>query len=230
MPNFYAKNLARLPPVDMTHCDVSAILLELRALRAEVRSVGELKSEIVVLKSEVNRLQSRLNDNMNLDFPPLSAALPLKSAYNDTLSSKDASATSSALIVKQAVMSGALSKTARVKSCVGKASASDKLKSVRTYRELFVSRVHPMMNENAITEFVTEALQSSSVAANATDAVVQCEKLPTKYDMYASYHVSVKVSTIIFRDVIELLMSSEVWPLELLVRRFFKKRNGNSIE
>jgi len=33
LPEFHAKNLARLPPVDVSHCDVSAILLELRALR-----------------------------------------------------------------------------------------------------------------------------------------------------------------------------------------------------
>jgi len=38
LPEFHVKNLARLPPVDVSHCDVSAILLELRALRAEVRS------------------------------------------------------------------------------------------------------------------------------------------------------------------------------------------------
>ena len=38
LPEFRAKNLARLPPVDVSHCDVSAILLELHALRAEVRS------------------------------------------------------------------------------------------------------------------------------------------------------------------------------------------------
>ena len=152
--------------------------------------------------------------------------------YNVTLPSNDASATSSAQIVKQAVTSGALPKTARVKSCVGKASASDKLKTVRTYSEveLFVSRVHPSMNENAIVEFVIEALEYSSVAANANDALIQCDKLPTKYDMYTSYHVTVKVSTLIFRDVIELLMSSEVWPMGLLVKRFFKKRNVNSNE
>jgi len=188
LPTFYAKNLARLPPVDMSHCDISAILLELRALRAEVRSIGELKAEIVVLKSEVNRLQSRLNANMDSNFPPLPAAIPVNSTHNVTLPSNDASATSSAQIVKQAVTSGALRKTARVKSCVGKASASDKLKTVCTYREveLFVSHVHPSMNENAIVEFVIEALESSSVAANANDALIQCEKLPTKYDMYTS--------------------------------------------
>ena len=40
LPEFHAKILVRLPPVDVSHCDVSAILLELRALRAEVRSMG----------------------------------------------------------------------------------------------------------------------------------------------------------------------------------------------
>jgi len=38
--------LARLPPVDVSHCDVSAILLELRALRAEVRSMGQIAATV----------------------------------------------------------------------------------------------------------------------------------------------------------------------------------------
>ena len=35
-----------LPPVDVSHSDVSAILLELRALRAEVRSMGQIAATV----------------------------------------------------------------------------------------------------------------------------------------------------------------------------------------
>jgi len=31
LPTFYAVDLARLPPVDVSHCDMSAVLLELRS-------------------------------------------------------------------------------------------------------------------------------------------------------------------------------------------------------
>jgi len=46
LPEFHAKNLARLPPVDATHCDVAAILVELRALRTEVRGMSEVKKRL----------------------------------------------------------------------------------------------------------------------------------------------------------------------------------------
>jgi len=53
LPVFYAASLRRLPPVDASHCDVSAILKELQALRAEVREISDLRSEIAALKSIV---------------------------------------------------------------------------------------------------------------------------------------------------------------------------------
>jgi len=36
LPVFYATDLSRLPPVDVNHCDVSALLQEIQALRVEV--------------------------------------------------------------------------------------------------------------------------------------------------------------------------------------------------
>jgi len=36
LPVFYAIDWSRLPPTDVTHCDVSAILTELQSLRREV--------------------------------------------------------------------------------------------------------------------------------------------------------------------------------------------------
>jgi len=60
LPVFYARDLSRLPPVDVSHCDVSAILMELRALRNEVRNVSQMKGEIELLKSEVAVLKLTL--------------------------------------------------------------------------------------------------------------------------------------------------------------------------
>jgi len=46
LPEFHAKNLARLPPTDVSHCDVSAILLELRALSADVLSMSQIAATV----------------------------------------------------------------------------------------------------------------------------------------------------------------------------------------
>jgi len=51
LPTFYAVDLSRLPPVDLEHCDVSAILKELQALRQEVRELAELRAEVASLRA-----------------------------------------------------------------------------------------------------------------------------------------------------------------------------------
>jgi len=60
LPEFHAKNLARLPPVDFSHCDVSAILLELRALRAEVRSMGQIAATVETIDLSAGETQVRI--------------------------------------------------------------------------------------------------------------------------------------------------------------------------
>jgi len=49
LPQFYAVDLSRLPPVGTEYCDMSAILHELQALRAEVRQIVCLRDEISAL-------------------------------------------------------------------------------------------------------------------------------------------------------------------------------------
>lgn len=63
LPRFYAMELARLPPVYITHCDVSAILQELQSLRSEVREISNLKAEIDTLRKrseEIDQLRCEL--------------------------------------------------------------------------------------------------------------------------------------------------------------------------
>lgn len=45
LPDFFPKSIDRLPSVDITHCDVSAIMKELQALRSEVRHSSESWAE-----------------------------------------------------------------------------------------------------------------------------------------------------------------------------------------
>jgi len=69
LPIFCAVNLAKLPPVDTDHVDVSAILSELNALRREVRAVSQLREEVKQLKDEL-RDNAVLRASTDNDFPP----------------------------------------------------------------------------------------------------------------------------------------------------------------
>ena len=56
LPIFYAIELARLPAIDVSHCDISAILIELQALRAEVRDMKCLQVEVHQLRQLCHRM------------------------------------------------------------------------------------------------------------------------------------------------------------------------------
>jgi hypothetical protein len=60
LPTFVASTLSRLPLVDIKHCDISAILLELQGLRSEVRDIANVQAEVVLLQSENLRLKQEM--------------------------------------------------------------------------------------------------------------------------------------------------------------------------
>ena len=55
LPTFHAVDLARLPPVDMSHGDVSAFIREIQLLRSEVRKSALFREEIDKLQQEVRK-------------------------------------------------------------------------------------------------------------------------------------------------------------------------------
>ena len=57
LPTFVAVDLSRLPPVDATHTDVSALLQQISMLRAEVRSVALLRSELDEVRGALQELK-----------------------------------------------------------------------------------------------------------------------------------------------------------------------------
>jgi len=62
-PEFHAAKLSRLPPVDILHCDTSAILKELQGLRSEVREIRQLQLEVQELRvklQDVDELKKEL--------------------------------------------------------------------------------------------------------------------------------------------------------------------------
>jgi len=58
LPVFYAADLTRLLPVDVTHCDVAAILKELQSLRSEVRAIRQLEKEVSELREQLPRCRN----------------------------------------------------------------------------------------------------------------------------------------------------------------------------
>ena len=54
-PKYCAVNLSHVPPVDVSHCDMSVVLKELQSLRAEVRNVQNLSEEVISLQSLISK-------------------------------------------------------------------------------------------------------------------------------------------------------------------------------
>jgi len=85
LPLFYATDLSRLPPTDVNHCDMSAVLLELQALRREVRDLKPLEQEVCDLREQLSCVERCTNieryaaegmipKSIN-DFPPLTGSV-----------------------------------------------------------------------------------------------------------------------------------------------------------
>jgi prefoldin subunit 5 len=98
LPRFYAQSLARLPPVDVSHCDVSAILKELQALRSEVRQSTDLQSqmrselrELKDLREEINALKSTVNQLTSASPLPLTNLIAEVDSVKDVVSVLQAS-------------------------------------------------------------------------------------------------------------------------------------------
>jgi len=221
-----ALRLDRLPPVDVNHVDVSALLQELSLLRSKVKAVAQLREEIVELRNSLDCLKAQCLTDTNLvsydkDFPSLQ--------QDNRPSTSNATAFSSLAadlhrddfrIVNRAGTKKSV--TRKTKPVVGKAT-NQKLTSVSTRRnvDIFVSRLHPLTETADIIECVT------TVASSLDHNDIQCEKLKSKYeDLYSSFYVCVRVDADKMKQMLDILMSEESWPEGLLVRRYFKKRDG----
>ena len=226
LPEFYAKNLARLPPVDFQHCDASAILLELRALRAEVRNIGHMKAEIETLKAELDACKKEIGELKVAE----AVAIAEWPRINRQSTKKYMGVSNSSSTEVDASTSGATSqakekKPLRKEPVIGVSQRTQSVKSVTTTRsvEVFISRLHPLTSGYELLDCAKET---------ATDAGVELvdvtyTKLKAKQEsLYSSFHVSIKVGSNQFKSAIDLFMSGEAWPCGVLVKRFFKPKNG----
>jgi hypothetical protein len=101
-------------------------------------------------------------------------------------------------------------------------TSEPKLKSVITRRQvdLFVSRLQPDTETTDLQLFVKDLLGEVS-------GDVACNKLNSKYpDLYASCHISVLIAVEDMTRILDILYDADSWPGGVLVRRFFKPKNG----
>ena len=236
LPAYYAVDLSRLPPVDASHCDMSAILAELQSLRSEVRAINRINDEVSELRQEVMKLQQLksvvdgLQKNiMEMDFPPLlqtegsSSRLQLSSS-NDTA----ATFVSHARELKSSGISEDSSKRQQrlkpaVRTVIGTSSNNQHITSVKTYRtvDVFVSRLHPNTAKEELIDCVNSVKDSLQIDG------IACTKLKPRYEhLYSSFYVAIRVDALDIKKAIDLFLSADSWPSGVLVRRYFAPKNG----
>ena len=215
LPVFCAVNLAKLPPVDTDHVDVSAILSELNALRREVRAVSQLREEVKQLKDEL-RDNAVLRASTDNNFPPLRSETGSDGKSFASLTKELSSTDARTMSFKN---------TARKQRpiVVGASATNKHIKAAVTTRvvDVFVSRLHPHTVSSALVDCVNE----SKTDVKVTD--VTCVKLRSKYEeLYSSFHVAIRVESYDMKRAIDLFLAAESWPEGVFVKRFFKPKNG----
>ena len=213
LPMYFAVNLARLPPVDVSHCDVSAILRELQSLRQEVRLIADLRSEVDHLKDMLANLETNYSSmskkEENVNIVEMATERP---SYAKLAKNLEGCAINESGKSKSQTDARSPPKS-KPKLLVGKAQGFGlpRIDSVRKI-ELFISRLPAPTEVAEVTEFTSTVLSYDNISA---------EKLQSRYDGYASFHITVSVVNSRFPEMLQLCNSEEVWPEGLLVRRFF---------
>lgn len=237
LPQYYAVDLSRLPPVDMSHCDMASVLKELQGLRLEVRAITELRAE-------VDSLRLALSD---MTLPGVSKPTTLTPALLTPVTSNDTrqfmpnavvSRTGSyAAVAVDMVARGGISASNSVstkitpsknvknnrKAVVGK-SNNDRVKSVATMRSVnvFVSRLDP----GTTCDDLTKCIEDIKGDINVKNIV--CNKLQSRYEeLYSSYHVEIKVDSNDFSNALTMFLSADTWPSGVFVKSYFKIKNGD---
>jgi len=233
--------------VDIKHCDISAILLELQGLqglRSDVRDIANVQAEVVLLQNENVRLKQEMSA-LRSELPALRGEIDNLVSWQTEQSTYQVNKTCSqslsslpltvsavptaASVVSAAISAGALQQPVkrRPKFAVG-SSDRNKLHPAMQMKpvSIFVSRLHPDTVCNDIVSCVTDTLKDT-LNLSAPRIKITCEQLKTKFDSYASFYVIIIVEEVCKRDVIDLLMSSDGWPKGVLVRKFFiNKHHG----
>jgi hypothetical protein len=217
LPVFYAVDLARLPPVGVQHVDISALLLEVAALRAEVRAAVAIKEELASVRAAVTALGSAPVQGIHPDATQrvtrTAAEVVRDSIHNGTLRSEQTKP-----------VNGEARKPiarSRPKPVVGSSETNSHVKGVETSRtvDIFVSRLHPSTAKSELIDCVNVIKEDLVVQS------VECEQLTSSYaHLYSSFHIAITVGSTAFHKAITLFTSADAWPMGVFVRRYFKPK------
>lgn len=213
LPAFCAMNIMRLPPVDINHVDVSALLQEVSLLRKEVRAVIDLKQEVAQLRLMMTNVNS-VQDTGKCENNSTSVA-----------SNEQHKTTFSAVVTELASVGGIKPAKQASKPIIGASTGNKFVKAVTTTRtvDVFVSRLHPLTSQAELLEAV------NFVKGDLKVHDVVCAKLNVKYEhLYSSFHVEIRVDASDVKKALDLYMSDDSWPTGVFVRRYFKPRNGST--
>ncbi len=234
LPTYYAIQLARLPPVGIEHVDISALFQEVVNLRAEVRSMASLRSDIQDVRALIRRnAQPTAMQGVLLSTEQGAGSLASTATENNSAEVGDTSSPTSGSTYADAARRASREAMdshheqrirglrASRKPVIGKAQGK-KLRSAPAKKviELFVTRLDPDTKVEEVEENVMEVI-SSDDGLSADIINVKCTKLETKFPEYSSFRVSVALNAASQQRAIDILMSGDVWPIGAFVRRFF---------
>jgi len=238
LPTFFAVSMERIPPVDVSHCDVSAILRELQSLRTEVRMAAGLRDDLDGMHKELTSVRKELSDppqkvatceslsSISEDWPQLpTASNSTRPANGVTGRYGSQSVKSFAEHAQDATTIRKAFSNKAVRNPVVGSSNDVKLKSVRTTRsvDLFVSRLHPHTVEGELRECV----ESLAAANDVPISDLQFVKLKPRYEgLYCSFYVTFRVDANLLSRAVELYMSDNSWSHGVFVKRYYKPKNG----
>ena len=231
LPTFYAIEMSRCPPVDITHCDVTSILREVQALRREVREAGQqqvdvqsMQQQIMELREEVSLLRA-LHESSRIAIDPVSKTSPKQPPSFAEVAS-NLRTTDLPVVQKK---NNPEKNASKPKSIVGKANSNSPAVVADEVRkiDLFISRLNSSTTENDAASIVKEALSSRNIEGEKHGSIV-ATKLKTRYENYSSFCVTIVVARSEFSTTLDQVYSEDTWPVGMLIRRYFKHNNNGA--
>ena len=170
LPTFFSVDMSRIPSVGVEHVDISMLLQEVCALRAEVRSMTAVRSEVSAIRETLDTVQPQPQWSSISNMDTRSAAV-------ENASPAGSSFAALAGDLKQSGMQERPKGRKTRLTVVGRAT-NTKVKTIVTTRDtdVFVSRLHPSTHENELHGCVTDVL-----GVDYQDKTV-VEKLQSKFE------------------------------------------------
>ena len=223
MPIYVARDLMRLPPVDISHIDVTILLSELALMRKQMenmtnqtKTVVQIQQELADLKDFVQRqrddsttqLKRIIEEQEQRDFPNLNQTMEDAVIHIPEPRQESYSAVAAKPITvkqKTTITAAVIKKPVPI---IGTRTTNKLVINNKKFKKVFVSRLGPHTTEEDMQSYLKDELEVDS----------KCTKLKTRFDTYSSFKIEAQCC-----EGIDLL-DPGMWPAGLLVKQFFEKR------